>query len=260
MPTNDPQKIQTIIRNLEGVLKTTRDDTQKRRVYKEIQHWKKELEMSSNALIDLENEEYEKSAPGNHSENSHIDPLEEFEILKLIKIIQFNHKLNNRELDEIYTFVKYFEDEYLGMLGEYHIKLDYNIAHVREGFYTKVHDIHLAIKNYAESLLRIDNNTFDSSQKSRQKMDAQVEYRNLISKVGEFFKKLYQFIDNLIEDNQNGGNLVSNPHHKLKFDSKLDVSQVLQGCTVIEGLKDLHHFLSEIMNYLNLPDLKKDES
>ncbi len=248
----DHQRIREMIDNLEGVLKTSGSVDQRRRVAVEIHNLKKDLEKNPLTLLDEDEVSQESTDP----EEATKDPLDYFDILKHIPIVETSRGFVNRELDEIYTFLKYFEDEHLGMLGEYHLKLDYNRSLVRDGFYSKIHDLHTVINHYANALAKYEHDKDLLVSKTNQKLLVQEEYRNLLTKLGSFFRKLYQFADDLVENYNNNGNLVLNPHDKLTFDSSLGESQVLNGCTVIEGIQDLHRFLTELLEYLNLPDLK----
>ncbi|MDH4128263.1 MAG: hypothetical protein OEV44_05880 [Spirochaetota bacterium] len=255
MPESSSARIQQIIRNLEGVLKTTSNDVQRKRVYKEIQQWKEELDkLPRNFLFDNDTINFDKDVKTEKS-----NPLDNYELLKHIPIIKVNSEVNNRELNEIYTFTKYFEDEYLGMLSEYHIKLDFNYSHNRDIFYSQIHDVHLAIKSYADVLEKANKSNIETEQKSRLKLTAQGEYRNVINKISDFYNKLFEFVNNLVDNYDNHGNLISNPKSKLHFNSNVNSSMVLEGCTVIEGVKDLHRFLTELLDYLNLPNIKKKD-
>ncbi len=249
----DHQRIREMIDNLEGVLKTSGDADQKKRVTVEILKLRKELERNPLRILDDEDEDSEETI---QQEEELKDPLDYYDILKHIPIQQIGRGFYNREINEIYTFIKHFEDEHLGMLGEYHLKLDYDQSIARDSFYSKIHDLHTVINHYANALEKYEQLKDSLSDKTNQKLLVQEEYRNLLTKLGNFFRKLYKFVDDLVENYNNNGNLVLNPHDKLSFDSSLGESQVLNGCTVIEGIQDLHRYLTELLEYLNLPDIK----
>ncbi|MDH5681497.1 MAG: hypothetical protein OEZ36_07915, partial [Spirochaetota bacterium] len=148
----------------------------------------------------------------------------------------------------------------IGIIGEYHLKLEFNQSQSREVFYTSIQDIRIALANYGDILAKLDEERMNVTAQARLKMESQAEYRNVINKMGNFYRKIFKFLDNLVKDFVNGGNLIINPHDKLHLDKDLAYSQVLEGCTVIEGLKDFHNFLSELLEYHNFPDLKGNEN
>ncbi|GMT48565.1 MAG: hypothetical protein IEMM0008_0104 [bacterium] len=251
----DHQRIREMIDNLEGVLKTSGNADQRKRVTIEIHKLRKELERNPLRILDDDDED-EDTQEAVQQEEELKDPLEYYDILKNIPVQQTGRGFYNRELNEIYTFIKYFEDEHLGMLGEYHLKLDYDQSLVRDNFYSKIHDLHTVVNHYANALEKHEQLKESLSNRTNQKLLVQEEYRNLLTKLGDFFRKLYKFVDNLVESYNSNSNLVLNPHDKLSFDSSLGESQILNGCTVIEGIQDLHRYLTELLEYLNLPDIK----
>lgn len=242
MGTPDRDQVERTIKNLENVLKMSKDQIQRQRVFKDIQRWKEILEtLPKKQVKELDSYDEEKSASA----------LADYELLKYITVLQMNKKIDDKDLNEIFTFMKFFEDEYLGMLGEYHLKLDYNQSDLRNTFYPKLHDIHNALEHYANALIKFDDE-YNPVDKTRLKMMVQEEYRNLLKKVGDFLRRLSNFINDLVYDYEQSGSVIKNPHEKLRFSSG---GNVLNGYTVIEGLKDLQLFLAELLDYLNIPEM-----
>ncbi len=257
MPEKSREQIEQLIKNLQGVLKTSVDQAQRVRVYKDIQKWKTELERV------IEEEEYEEEEDEEETyytiddDVQHSgDPRSSYPILKNIPLSKLS-TTSTREINEIYTFLTYIEEEYLGLLSEYHLKIDFSHSLTRDSFYTDIHDSHSALKLYAEAFRKANDDNLAKNYQEKLKLSAQAEYRNLITKLGDFFRNLYKFVEVMVTDFENGGHLVTNPDTKLTFDSSLGGSRVLEGCTVIEGLKDLYRFLNELLDYLNFPEIKK---
>jgi len=254
MSNYSPSKIQQMIRNLEGIFKTSRSEDQRKRVFRDIQMWKKELER-----VQAESGYEEPVYNSNHSNHNDDNSLESYELLKGIPIIQMNPNVYNKEANEVYTFIKHFEEEYLSVLSEYHLKTDFSHALLRDSFFTIIHDCYSAIRGYIDVLDKQGNESFPEDYRAKLKMTVQAEYRNMVTKVGDFFRKLYKFVDELIEDNKNDGHLLLNASSKLHFTKGTGGSKFLEGYSVLEGLQDLHLFLTELLDYLNLPDIKKKD-
>ncbi len=241
---NNPIKIRKIINNLKGVLKTSSNETQRIRVYKEIQKLEKEL-----LSLDLEESSDDSHLDYDNTSNS----ISEYKYLKDIEVLKVPSSVDNSEANEIYTFLKYFEEEFLVLLSPYYIKLGLNYSITRETFYTDIYNCYSALYLYVETLEKIANDSLLENYKIKLKLDSQSEYRNLFSKLSTFLHKLYKFTYDLIENYDTGGRLILNADDILKLEVPLKGKMLLRDYTVIDGFRYLYDFLTELIDYLRLP-------
>ena len=82
--------------------------------------------------------------------------------------------------------------------------------------------------------------------------------RNLAVEVDRFFRSLYEFADELIEDLDQDGLKCLNGEEVIQFD-RIEGHRYLEGVKVKDALKRLKDLSEEVVRYLNIPQIKAQE-
>jgi len=251
-------KIISLTKKLEGVLKITSDQFQKKRVSIQLAQLKKDMKrLEAGNFSESEVKKYldEEDMKLSFAEEEK-SRLSEYEILNEIPQLQASPDCNEPEINEIYSFLSYFENEYWGAISDFQFKLDFNYSQKRDQFFNELNIVQMGLKNYLDVLHDLSGDVVTREYEEKLKIMRTKQYMDVVMKTGTFIKKLYNFVDTLLTDFSDGGNIILNPDDVLNFDH-LEGDNLLEGATIIEGLKSLHQFAAEFIEYLSIPELKK---
>ena len=259
-------KIQLMLRQMDTVLRTTRDPGQKKRVSLEISRLRKDLvRLEEKTFTDEDARLYiklEAPAGGNADDGDDEGQLtpDRYPVLSSIEITPAGPECAEPEINAIASFLRYFEAEHLSILGNYQLKLDFNNAQRRDTYFNLYSGTQQVLKSYLDVIHDIaagriaSGDHADSLRQMRRKL-----HMDYVIKTADFVHGLLEFITLLLDDCKNGGNLILNPDQVMEFD-KIHGTRELDGLTVATGLERIRLFLSEFGEYLNIPGLKKMQS
>jgi hypothetical protein len=271
------EELQNIIRQLEGVYKTSRDQGQKNRVYDQLKEIKRELqtllessqaegkgtdEAPSSETPDSSLEQpadRPKQAPptGGNGSTPGAASAQQYRLIHSLRIDPIHPLADNDEVNFLAAAMKEFEDEYWGALSDYHLTLEYAQSNKRDSFLTMLENNKRHFKEYIKILEEVEHQPREEFKKQLQNMALKQE-RHVIMETTNFFNQLQEFLENLLADNENHGNMILNPDEVLKF-NKLYGEKKLSGMKVIDGVKESLEFLDESTKYLHLPSFYRKE-
>ncbi len=236
-----------VLKQLEGVYNTSSDALQKKRVAKDINVMKKMIKSLEGKLVvlGLENEIIEEEDAGIG---------DDYDILGLIAVNKVREGSKDREIDAIVSYMIFFEKNYLSILSEYYIKLDFNHSGKRDEFYPKFMEIKKIINEYNYELEVLNREEYNSIAFYRDKsLVHKIKHRYLLA-LDKYFKELKSFLKILIDDNAEGGIIVLNSNDRLILD-ELERNRKLDGYTVMDTIIEMYDFTVEIIKFLSLPDI-----
>lgn len=242
-----------ILKQLKGVYKTSTDHLQKNRVLKEMEEVKQLINNLKGKLIihDLENDLFKEEE---EDEDEEEETEEAFSILGAIEVPPYRNDSKDREIDAVISYMDFFEVNYLSILSEYYIKLDFNYSIKRDMFYPRFMEIKKILKEYNYELDILNREEFNSIAFYRDKsVIHKIRHRYLLT-LDKYFKDLKNFLEVLIDDYKSDGNIILNPHDLLSL-SEFEINRRLEGCSVIESLNEMFNFSVELIKFLNLPNL-----
>lgn len=252
-PEDELKNINKLIRQFESVYRSSSDPYQLDRVSKELKRLKKYREkLESFHVIDSE----ELVEPQLQ------DELEDFPYLRDL-IEQDNRSEDDPELNllgkELFRFLlylNYFEKEFLTFLSEKRLKLDFKHSIERDSFYHRFGAVFRRLQDIQEDASRIDS--YQGSHEKEMRQRSSKKKRNLSLDGDRFFRSLVKFSKDLIEDLQEDGLKCLNGNEIMKFD-KLEGNKYLEGVKVEDALVKLRNFCSEVVLFLNIPQVKAEE-
>ncbi len=184
--------------------------------------------------------------------------INEYTILRNISLQRLNEVSHNEEINSIWSYLLFFEKEYLGLLSEQNLRLDYGHAYQREKFFTTFNENLRVLQRYGELLQEIEGaeKTGNNNYKERLIGLQSKQYRDVIIRTGKFLQSIKAFTDDIFDSEANGEKVILEP------DKIVEISggqSNIDGITSREALHDLDLFIKEFIEFLKIPEIKKIE-
>jgi hypothetical protein len=208
---------------------------------------------------DLKKYEINVTDLSNYLENKNRSPADEFKILRNIIIERLNALSNNQEINCIWSYLSFFGREYLGLLSEQNLHLDYGHAFQRDRFFNSFNQTLRDIEKYGKIIVEIEAAESNNNREYKERLIRiqSQEYRDIIIKTGQFLQEIRAFIEDILESEKEGEKVLLEPDKVVEIDG--ESSSSIEGLTSREALLDLYQFNREFMDFLKIPDLKKIE-
>jgi hypothetical protein len=253
-------RLRQLARQFELVLRTTRDPNQKKRVSVQLASVQKNLaalevgELSDEkARSFLRGQGQTAQQEEESGQEDRRDWAERFPLLAQISIQTTSDEPGAQEINAIYSYFQHFENEYLPVLGGHQLKLDFSHSQRRDVYFNSFSTLQIAIKGYFQDISDVSRNRImQNDQADRMRQIRRKTYMDLIMKCGEFVTNMYNFLGNLLNDCQAGGNLILNPGDIIEFD-EIHGERELNNFSIVNGVERIYLFLGEFVEYLNIP-------
>ncbi|HOV15129.1 MAG TPA: hypothetical protein PK771_12645 [Spirochaetota bacterium] len=186
-------------------------------------------------------------------DNTTIDEDIDFDVEK-IEIIPNSKDV---EMNTLYSYYKYFEDNFLTALNQSYLKLDYNLGKKRDDLFVKNDMIRHLIEEYGEDMNVLTSITNkEQSDKYRERLSHQKKY--LFIKLSEYLRDFLDFLNTTITDINSGRKNIFNLNEKFlpKFtrNNNKNAFENLKFKDIIMKTKD---FIEIFIDVLRLPDFKR---
>ncbi|URA10288.1 hypothetical protein [Thermospira aquatica] len=181
-----------------------------------------------------------------------------YRILHNIRIEPLTPNTRNEEINAIWSYLQFFGKEYLGLLSEQNLKLDYGHAYQRDQFYTLYNDTLKLVTEYGNINDQIAHAELTNNKEYRSRLIQlqNKQYRDIILRVGKFLKSLQSFIQSIFESEQEGVKALLEPEAIVQIEGS---DSSLNGTTTRRALQDLARFVEEFLDYIKIPDISKIE-
>ena len=256
-PEEELKQLNRLIRQFEAVYRTTGDPLQRERVNREL----KRLKTAKNQI-----ESFHELDPQGIREDEEYEELQGMDFLK--RILAMAPKGRTSEAAEVREdpeqfrlsrYLQFVEDEFLPLLSETRLKLDFKHSLERDGFYHRFGNLRRLFADLDDESSRMDpyfaeKHAEDIRQRSFKKR------RSIALEADKFFRSLVRFSGNLIDDINQGGSICLNYGDTLQFDRKLEGNRYLENQSVRDALGQLNDLATEIVKFLNVPRIESQES
>ena len=243
------QKLQKAVTQLENILKTSRNEEQRHRVSQDIRKYREKMQkISPDGMPDnLNTPVATPVAPAETGKKSGI--LDTFPIMKI------SPNSNDQEINFIGTLVNVLDLEFLPILGDSHIKLDFSHATERDSVVKHIENIRRNMKVLTET---IEEYSAAEKQEFREQLGRMKnkQARIFIAEAYEVFKKFREFLEKLLGDMKEGGGVIMNLGEKVRFNPRFEKATILEGREVSEAVHEFLNFIREAMENINVPNLK----
>ena len=257
-PEEELKTLNRTIRQFESVFKSTKDPSQRARVTEELRKLKTYREKLQSF------HEFDFNAL---EEPVDVDEWEGLTYLKIIleragkksksKKESYDDSFGDRELSYLFLYLNFFEEEFLTILSETKLKLDFKHSLERDSFYHRFENLRRLFDNVHEDSSTVDLYSGQQHEEDMRKRSFKKK-RNMIVEADRFMRSVAGFSEVLVTDIEAGGLICLNADDTLRFD-KLEGKRFFESKTVHEALKELKRFTREVIDFLNVPQIENRE-
>jgi hypothetical protein len=250
-PEEELQRLNRLIRQYETVYRTTADADQRERAGHEL----KELTSYRDKILAVNVIDRGKlSEPPSAG-----DSLEDFPVLSRLVAGDTEGWEGDQEVRHIALYLGHFEREFLPLLTESRLKLDFKHSLERDGFYRRFQEVQRRLDDWHDAHRRIGDGGFNRDLESEVRTRIFKLERNLAVEACRLFRAVQRFAEVLVEDTRGDGVKCLNGDEPVSFD-RIEGERLLARMPVTEALQALDSFAAEVAGYLRVPDVEGQEN
>ncbi|MCU0823050.1 MAG: hypothetical protein MUF77_00220 [Leptospira sp.] len=245
-------KLQKMLRNLEKIEKNAKNDLQKERVAFDIERYRKRMQEVSPEGIPDNLEQTIRNVKARAEDPSKV----KHKIISQYPVMKISPNSNDSEINQIGTLINIMDLEYIPILGDAHIKFDYSHATERDTVLKYMENLRRNMKILVETVeeyAAADKQEF-REQLSRMKNK---QSRIFIAESFDTMTKFQEFLRAVNADIHEGVNVIMNMEEPLKFNPRFEKATVLEGRSIMEGLREFQEFVDETCDLIKLPSFRK---
>jgi hypothetical protein len=247
-PVDELRKLNKLIRQFEVVYRSSGDPAQRDRVGVEI----KKLKVYREKL-----EKFHQIDPNALPEEEVSDQMELRPFLwGMVEKDRQVVACKDREIYHVSLYLRFFERDFLSILSETRLKLDFKHSLERDSFYHRFESLRKRLEDFEEEAIRMSRS--GEGLEADLKLRSFKKKRNLTIEADRFFRSLHGFSDELIKDLEQDGMKCLNGEEVIQFE-KIEGRRYLEGVQVKDALKRLKDLSDEVVQYLNIPQFKVQE-
>jgi hypothetical protein len=250
-PEEELKKLNRLIHQYETVYRTTADSEQRDRAGHEL----KELKSYRDKILAVNVIDRGKLV----EQPAAADTLADFPILSRLVAANAEPWEGDLEVRHIALYLGHFEREFLPILTETHLKLDFKHSLERDGFYRRFQEVQRRLDDWREAHRRLDGGSFNRELENEVHTRIFKLERNLAVEASRLFHAVQRFATILVEDTHGDGVKCLNGDEAISFD-RIEGERLLAGVTVRDALQALDGFASEVTGYLRVPDSEGQEN
>lgn len=252
-PAEELKRLNLAIRQFESVFKTTKDPAQRERVGRELAQLRKYRDKL---------ESFHEIDPTEVEETPTVDETEGLAYLKRILAVggAGSESLEadpDREIRHLVLYLHFFEKEFLVLLSETKLKLDFKHSLERDSYYHRFESLRRLFDDLRDDAARMDEYFTQRHEEDMRKRSFKKKH-NVVLETDKFFRSLIDFTGFLTDDIRAGGSTCLNAGDNLHF-TRMEGQRYLAGFTVAKALAQLAEFSQEVVSYLNVPQIEGPE-
>lgn len=243
----DYSNVSKRIRNLQSRLHASRDSLSKKSIVDELTKLEQERVKIDNVFLE---------SGTNRAQSDEDDFPILLSLQRRYRDVLADHAGQAREVLALLLYLRYFEDEFIGLFSERKLKLDVKYSVERDGYYHRFNQLLRRVHDYCEEAVRIQEGSYSKTYE-QDMLKRMVEMRHAVMIESDaFFRRVHRFAGELIDDLDGDGILCQNGDSELNY-SEFDRETELRGLTVRDALQLLFDVCDEILEYLDIPDFQR---
>ncbi len=255
------ERLINIQRKFEIIYSSAKDQNKKESILKSVNEIEKDIKKLHNGKFaedDMAKYQISFEELREYAENKGVPDISKYKILRNIPLMRINDLSKSRDINLIWAFLQYFGSEYMGLLSEQNLKLDYGHAYQRDSFFTQYNQIIRLIEDYGNVLEQVVAAEANKNMEYRERLVKvqNKDYRDIIIKTGNFMFAIQDFILDIEKCELNGEKVFLEPEKIVEIKG---VNSMLEGLNARDALADLLEFTREVISYIKFPDLRKIE-
>jgi len=245
-------RLQKMVNQLQKIEKGAVNELQKIRVAYDIEKFRKRMqEISPEGLPDnlaqaVFNAAQKKA--GKAGEKTHT-VITQFPVMKICP-----HS-NDAEINQIGTLINAMDLEYIPILGEGHVKFDYSHSTEKDGVLKYMENLRRNMKILIETIEEYANSEKAEFREQLARMKNK-QSRIFIAEAGDTLSKFHEFLSAVNKEISEGNNVILNMDEPLKFNARYEKATLLEGKSIMEGLREFLNFVTESIDVIKLPNFR----
>jgi hypothetical protein len=250
-PEEELRKLNRLIHQYETVYRTTADEDQRDRAGREL----KELKAYRSKILAVN--VIDRGKVTEQAEAA--DALADFPVLSQLVAGDTEPWEGDQEVRHITLYLGHFEREFLLILTETRLKLDFKHSLERDGFYRRFQEVQRRLDDWHEAHRSLDDGVYNRELESEVRTRIFKLERNLAVEASRLFRAVQRFASALVEDARGDGVKCLNGDDAIAFD-RIEGERLLAGLPVVDALQALESFAEEAAGYLRVPDVEGPEN
>jgi hypothetical protein len=250
-PEEELRRLHRLIRQYETVYRTTADADQRDRAGREL----KELKSYRDKILAVNEIDRGKL----DEPPAAADALSDFPVLSNLVAADTGTWEGDQEVRHVALYLGHFEREFLPLLTETRLKLDFKHSLERDGFYRRFQEVQRRLHEWHDAHRRLEDGGFNRDLESEIRTRIFKLKRNLTVEANRLFRAAERFAGVLVEDARGDGVKCLNGDASVAFD-RIEGKRLLSGLSVTDALLGLADFAGEVAGYLRIPEVEDQEN
>jgi len=251
-PEEELAKLERVIRQYEGILRTAVDPGQQERALEKLKSFRAHRD-KLRRTFELAPQEKAQDGEGP------ADPLERFSYLALARsLCGPEDEQTDRETAALSTYLRCFGHEFLVLLSERQLKLDFKYSLDRDSFYRRYQELERKLDDLRQEILKAERGEHRPELMQEARRRAFKMHRSVAVEAHRFYKAVVAFAGDLIEDIETEGFKCLNGNAAVRFDA-VEGQRHLNGVRVLDALKQMRGYAAEVIDFLNIPEFEAQE-
>jgi hypothetical protein len=250
-PEEELRRLNRLIHQYETVYRTTADAGQRDRAGREL----KELKSYRSKILAVNEIDRGKLVEPSTTADAFADT----PILSGLVAADTEAWEGDQEVRHIALYLGHFEREFLPLLTETRLKLDFKHSLERDGFYRRFQEVQRRLEDWRDAHRRLDEGGFNRDLESEVRTRIFKLKRNLAVEASRLFRSAERFADVLVEDARGDGVKCLNGDDTVAFD-RIEGDRLLAGLAITDALQAFAGFAAEVSGYLRMPDAEGQEN
>jgi hypothetical protein len=250
-PDQDLARVERVIKQYEGILRTSVDPGQHERVFEKLK--------SLRSYRDKLRRAFEVAEPKANADAAESDPPQDEPYLVLARSLCGNERQDiDRDTAILVLYLHCFGREMLVLLSERQLKLDFKYSLDRDAFYRRYQELDRRVEDLVQEVLRAERGEHRPDLRQEALKRTFTMRRTAAVEAHKYFKSVVRFATDLIEDIETEGFKCLNGTATVRFDA-VEGKRHLDGVTVLDALKQVRGYAAEAVGFLNVPDFEAQE-
>lgn len=245
------ERIHDIKKSLEITYKSSTTPSQRARLKNEIDE--------INSIIELINEGkwvnplklkiFGHTKNNKSTGNEAVNENTEYDKVKLIPFVQDSR---DDEMDVIYSYFVFFENNFYQIFSQRSLKLRFDAGKKRDEFLASYDFILRQVEQYQSDIVDAVRKTDQTREQRNNRLN--MERFNLLGRLQDFFKELLEFVITLNQGIAQGEKIILNPQDSFFDEQNVAEFSHFEGKKIFEVLKELEIFLRIFLTKIDIPD------
>ena len=240
-------KLQKIIKQCEGIIRTSRNPATLQRIKVDLKKAKDRLDyLCPHGIPESLTYKTENTQSQKVDINSQI---QSYTYLSLFPVRKLSVHCEDESVNFLFTSIDVWDTEFSPSLADQHVKLDFSMSSERDSHYTLISGLKRQIKTLADIIEDVHAAIREESK--AQLRDMKVRHaRQFTTDSSAFFQKNSEFWSTISNDIQASGSMCTNPDDIIRFDGRLQVKTFLDQKTVHEAIHTTEAYIKEVLDVI----------